>query len=101
MRSTVGEVLKRTIITGLSILSVLITAIALAQSSGGNFEITKSTIDNGGGISSGGVFFLTGTIGQPDANPRISTGGEFALAGGFWANATVVDTIFKDSFESK
>jgi hypothetical protein len=96
----VGEVLKRTIITGLSILSVLITAIALGQSSGGDFKITKSTIDSGGGTSSGDNFSLTGTIGQPDANRQISTGGGFTLAGGFWASATVIDTIFKDSFES-
>jgi len=82
-------------------LSVLITAIALAQPSGGEFEITKSTIDNGGGTSVGGEFLLNGTFGQPDASSQISTGGKFALAGGFWANATVVDTIFKDSFESK
>ena len=80
---------------------LLITTIALAQSSGGDFEITKSTIDNGGGTSSGGEFSVTGTIGQPDANPQISTGGKFTLAGGFWATATVVDTIFQDGFESK
>ena len=93
--------MKRRITIGFSILSVLITTIALAQSSGGNFEITKSTIDNGGGTSFGGDFSLNGTIGQPDANPQISTGGTFALAGGFWANAMIVDTIFKDSFESE
>ena len=93
--------MKRRITTGFSILSVLITSIALAQSSGGDFEITKSTIDSGGGTFAGGDFSLNGTIGQPDANSQISTGGKFALAGGFWANATVVDTIFKDGFESK
>jgi hypothetical protein len=93
--------LKRRITTGFSILSVLVTAIALAQSSGGDFKITKSTIDNGGGTSVGGEYSLNGTIGQPDANPQISTGDKFALAGGFWANATVVDTIFKDGFESE
>ena len=93
--------LKRIIITALSILTLLITAIALAQSSGGDFTITKSTIDGGGGTSSGGDFTVTGTIGQPDANRQISTGVGFALSGGFWADATVIDLIFKDSFESK
>jgi adhesin HecA-like repeat protein len=93
----VGDVLNRTTITGLSILSVLITAIALAQSSNGDFEITKSTIDNGGGTSSNGEFSITGTIGQPDANRQISTGGGFLLAGGFWAKAHNV--IFENSFE--
>lgn len=93
-----GHVLKR-LISALSILTFLITTIALAQSSGGDFVITKSTIDGGGGTSSGGDFSITGTIGQPDAYPQISSGGGFALAGGFWANATVVDLMFKDSFE--
>ena len=73
---------KRIIITTLSVLTLLITAIAFAQSSGGDFEITKSTID-GGGISSSGELSVTGTIGQPDANRQISTGGRFALTGGF------------------
>ena len=84
------------------ILVVLLCASALvfAQSSGGDFEITRSTIDNGGGLSSGSEFSLSGTIGQHDANHQISTGGGFALAGGFWANAFVSDVIFEDGFES-
>ena len=89
--------MKRRITTGFSILSVLITAIALAQSSGGDFEITKSTIDNGGGTSVGGEFSLSGTIGQPDAVSQVLSGGEFLLAGGFWAKA--IDRIFGDGFE--
>lgn len=92
--------LKRIIIPALSILAFLISILALAQTSGGDFEITKSTIDGGGGTSSGGEFSITGTIGQPDANKQISSGAGFSVAGGFWANATVVDMIFKDSFES-
>ena len=82
-------------------LFILISAIALAQSSGGNFEIVKSTIDNGGGTSVGGEFSLTGTIGQHDASRHISTGVGFSIAGGFWADAFVSDAIFKDGFESK
>ena len=74
-------------------------SFSFAQSSGGNFEILSSTIDSGGGLSSGGEFSLTGTIGQPDSDPRISTGGEFALAGGFWANSNISDRIFLDGFE--
>ena len=91
----------KTIFKCLVALTILITAISFAQSSGGDFEITKSTIDNGGGTSSGGNFSLTGTIGQHDANRQISTGGGFALAGGFWADATVIDVIFKNSFEKE
>jgi len=93
--------LKKTVIPSLFILTILITTIAFAQSSGGDFTLVKSTIDNGGGTSSGGEFSITGTIGQPDANRQISTGVGFSVAGGFWANANVIDLIFNDSFESK
>ena len=47
-------------------------------------SITWSTIDGGGGTSSGGAFTLRGTIGQHDASAPM-TGGTFSLTGGFWA----------------
>ncbi|MDJ0655028.1 MAG: hypothetical protein QNJ40_12780 [Xanthomonadales bacterium] len=78
-------------------LPLVIAFAVLAQSSGGDFEITRATIDAGGGTSSGGSFELTGTVAQPDAHPQQSAGGEFVLAGGFWANAT--DLLFQDGFE--
>ncbi len=70
---------------------------ALAQSSGGDFELTKSTIDAGGGAASGGSFELVGTFAQAEANPGQSSGGEFMLAGGFWARTK--DGLFSDGFE--
>lgn len=76
---------------------VTAAASVLAQSSGGEFELTRSTIDAGGGSSSGSLFELNGTIAQPEANPQSSSGGEFVVAGGFWANAS--DVLFADSFE--
>ena len=88
----------RSKLPGFFVFLLVFSAIALAQQSGGDFEITSSTIDNGGGISVGGEYSLTGTIGQPDANPQTSSGGQFSLAGGFWAR--IVDLVFKDSFES-
>ena len=78
-------------------LPLVLTFSVLAQSSGGDFEITGATLDAGGGTSSGGNFELTGTVAQPDADPQQSVGGEFVLAGGFWANAT--DLLFSDGFE--
>ena len=90
--------MRKLLICVFSSFVILISAITFAQSSSEDFEITKSTIDNGGGTSSGGDFSLTGTIGQSDANPQISTGGGFLLAGGFWAKAH--DVIFKNSFEN-
>lgn len=72
----------------LSALGLTMTAAsgALAQS-GEPYEITVWTID-GGGIqnASGGAYTLSGTIGQPDAGPRLS-GGTYDLDGGFWPAA--------------
>ena len=66
---------------GLALL--LLAAGALAQT-GGGFDLSWSTVDGGGGASSGG-FSLEGTIGQPDAGTL--SGGGFTLQGGFWPAA--------------
>jgi len=47
-----------------------------------NYTIDWSTIDGGGGTSTGGVYSVTGTIGQPDAGAM--SGGNYTLEGGFW-----------------
>jgi hypothetical protein len=62
---------------------------ARAQS-GGQFDLSWSTIAGGGGASSGGQFALNGTIGQPDAG--VLTGGNFKLEGGFWSGITLLQT---------
>ncbi len=70
------------------LLSVLVLPLpALAQS----HAIPWHTIDGGGGVSTGGVFTVSGTIGQPDAGPTM-TGGNFSLTGGFWSFLSVVQT---------
>jgi hypothetical protein len=48
-----------------------------------NYSIKWETIDGGGTTATGGVFKITGTIGQPDA--VTTAGGSFNLAGGFWS----------------
>jgi hypothetical protein len=60
-------------------------ASALAQS----YSIDWSTIDGGGGTSTGGVYSVSGTIGQPDAGPTMS-GGNYTLQGGFWGIVAAV-----------
>ena len=72
-------------------------AVALAQSSGGDFEIVRSSLDGGGEVSADTEFVLTGAIGQPDAQPSLSVGGDFIVAGGLWARAQ--DEVFGDGFE--
>lgn len=61
--------------------------LALAQS----YVINWSSIDGGGGTSTGGVYSVSGTIGQPDAGPTM-TNGQYVVTGGFWALPSAVQT---------
>lgn len=54
------------------------------------YAIDWHTIDGGGGASTGGVYAVSGTIGQPDAG-RMS-GGTFTVEGGFWGVLAAVQT---------
>jgi len=72
---------NKTIMCLLSIW-VMPLVLLIVSAAGGQYEINWSTIDGGGGRSSGGGFTLTGTIGQPDA--AYSAGGDYELLGGFW-----------------
>jgi hypothetical protein len=56
-----------------------------------NYSIDWFTIDGGGGTSTGGVYSVSGTIGQPDAGGPM-TGGNYSLTGGFWALPIAVPT---------
>ena len=68
---------------GLIVLIVVLLFLSPVMSvSSADYELTWSTIDGGGGVSSGGPYTLTGTIGQPDA--AWSSGGQYELLGGFW-----------------
>jgi hypothetical protein len=48
------------------------------------YSIDWFTIDGGGGTSTGGVYSVSGTIGQPDASGTM-TGGNYCVVGGFWS----------------
>ena len=54
------------------------------------YSVDWSTIDGGGGASTGGVYTVTGTIGQPDAGTM--SGGNYTLQGGFWGVIAAVQT---------
>jgi len=60
------------------VLFVSTVSASRAQS----YSIDWFTIDGGGGTSTGGVYSVSGTIGQPDAGHM--SGGNFTLDGGFW-----------------
>jgi hypothetical protein len=46
-------------------------------------QVSSYTIDGGGGTVTGGVFQVTGIIGQPDAADTLANGA-YSLTGGFW-----------------
>ena len=56
-----------------------------------SYSIDWFTVDGGGGTSTGGVYSVSGTIGQPDAGATMS-GGNYSVDGGFWSFAAVVQT---------
>jgi hypothetical protein len=51
---------------------------------GQGYSINWSTVDGGAGTSTGGVFTVSGTIGQADAGSM--SDGNFTVQGGFWAD---------------
>lgn len=70
----------------LSLVALGFVSSAAAQS----YSIDWYTIDGGGGASTGGVYSVSGTIGQPDAGHM--TGGNYTLDGGFWGIFAAVQT---------
>jgi len=68
-------------------ICLLVTLPALAQP-GRPYELSWSTIDGGGGVSSG-QYVLSGTIGQPDAG--VMAGGSYEVYGGFWPGAALYE----------
>lgn len=54
------------------------------------YSIDWHTIDGGGGVSTGGVYSVSGTIGQPEDGAM--SGGNYTLTGGFWGMIAAVQT---------
>ena len=62
------------------VAGLLLPAGVMAQP----YSINWYKVAGGGGTSSGSVYNVSGTIGQPDAS-QLMTGGAYGLTGGFWA----------------
>ncbi len=62
---------------------VLIGLGLLCAEARAQFAIDWFTFDGGGGTCTGGVYAVSGTLGQPDAGGRM-TNGQYAVTGGFW-----------------
>jgi hypothetical protein len=67
---------------------VLVSAVCFRA--WGQYSIDWQTIDGGGGTSTGGVYSVSGTLGQPDAGAM--SGGNFTLVCGFWGVIAAVQT---------
>jgi hypothetical protein len=65
----------------------LIPTISFAQ----QYSIDWHKIAGGGGTSTGGVYAVSGTIGQPDASGEM-TGRGYSLTGGYWSMVNVVQS---------
>jgi hypothetical protein len=74
--------MKSMIRNAVALLSLTLTAGAQS------YSINWFTIDGGGGTSAGGVYSVSGTIGQPDAGGPMA-GGNYSLIGGFWSLVAV------------
>jgi hypothetical protein len=79
------------IILNVSIFSLLILSIRAQQ-----FSIDWYKVAGGGGTSTGSVYSVSGTIGQPDASgamsgPMIGTN-YYSVTGGFWSFINAVQT---------
>jgi len=55
------------------------------------YSIDWFNVSGGGGTSTGGVYAVSGTIGQSDTGMAMS-GGNYSLTGGFWSLIAVVQT---------
>ena len=68
-------------------LSMLAIAAALLFPAGAvaqNYSINWYKVSGGGGTSTGGVYTVNGTAGQPEAGPALSDG-HYTVTGGFWS----------------
>ena len=65
-------------------LSLLLLAGGFQAARAQSYSIDWYKVSGGGGTSTGGVYTISGTIGQPDAGGGLS-GGNYVVTGGFWS----------------
>lgn len=82
---------QRRILRRLWFGAVMFQIVLCSPSFAQSYSLDWFTMDGGGGTSTGGVYSISGTIGQPDAGPRLSGGG-YAVEGGFWGMIAAVAT---------
>ena len=73
------------------LLSTLIFQLSTVFVHAQSYNIDWYKVAGGGGTSTGGVYAVSGTIGQHDASGAMS-GGNYSVTGGFWSLINVVQT---------
>jgi hypothetical protein len=81
--------MKQPILRTLTVMLALLAASVTTTAQ--SYSIDWHTINGGGGTSTGGMFSVSGTLGQPDAGGPM-TNGQYSLTGGFWALPGVIQT---------
>ncbi len=72
---------SRTMQCWLVCMCIWVSAVCLPAR--GQYTLDWFTVDGGGGMSTGGLYSVVGTIGQPAAGAI--SGGNYSLTDGFWA----------------
>jgi len=75
------------------LVCLLLFSVQAQAQTGGDYDLSWSTIDGGGGTSAGGQYIVRGTIGQPDA--AYSAGGQYEVLGGFWSGGPLCTVNFR------
>ena len=73
---------------------IILLLVLSASIASADYSIGEYTIDNGGGISSGGQYVVMGTIAQHDA--AYSQSEQYELLGGFWPGGSLCIVDFED-----
>src|ERR1035441_5035016 len=66
----------------LALASLILHSSFCLRVLGQQYTVDWYKVSGGGGTSTGGVFSVSGTIGQPDAS-SVLTGGNYSVTGGF------------------
>jgi hypothetical protein len=82
--------MKNSTVRELIPLAILFSGLVCSVSAQ-TYSIDWFKVSGGGGTSTGGVYGVSGTIGQPDAGGPMA-GGSYSLTGGFWSLISVVQT---------
>ncbi len=77
----------------IALQTFIASAIALSATYGAAqpYSLNWFTVDGGGHTSTGGVYAISGTVGQFDVGPRL-TNGVYTVIGGFWVLPAAIQT---------